>query len=87
MEEKQQEGARKGEIDGAGCGSLFRVHGAEDVVAQEEGVKDDESGGWDDGEPPVVEEYQYDPNPHTCADVDKFSCEVSRVVLPFADSF
>ena len=50
MKDEEQQGAGEGEVDGAGRGSLFRVHRTEDVVMQEEIVEDDEGGGGNDGD-------------------------------------
>src|SRR5579864_6287127 len=55
MKDKKQKRTGEGKIDGAGGCAFFRIHRAEDVVAQKEGVEDDKGGCGDDGELPVIE--------------------------------
>ena len=87
VKDEKQKRTREGKIDGArGC-ALFRVHGAEDVVAQEDGVEDDKAGCRDDGELPVIEEEQDDPYPHARANVNEFAGKLGGIVAPTPDGF
>ncbi len=87
VKDEKQKRTGEGKIDGArGC-ALFRVHGAEDVVAQEDGVEDDKAGRGNEGELPVIEEEQDDPYPHTRANVNELTGELGGIVAPAPDSF
>src|SRR5260370_16477408 len=73
MKDEQEQGTGKGEIDGTWRCTFFGIHSAEDAETQKQGVEENEGGCRDDSQPPVVEEEQDGPYPHTCSDVDDFA--------------
>lgn len=85
VKDEQQQSAGEGKVDGAGRAALFRVHRAEDMVAQEQIVEDDEGCSRDDGKLPVIEEQQDDPHPHTGPDMYQFARKFRRIVSPTPD--